>query len=360
MKKEANFFKKNKDKFLEFFSNDIGIDLGTANILVYLKGVGIVIDEPSVVAINKKTERVIAVGYKAKEMLGRTPEHILVERPIVDGVISNFDIAGEMISYLIQKVESEFSKKFTLFGPRVVVGVPSGITNVESRAARDAAINAGARDVYIVEEPLSAAIGAGLPVKSAKGTIIIDIGGGTTDVAVMSLGGIVNSKKLLIAGDKLNNDIGDYLKNKHKLLVGENSMEELKINVGSVNGDRERKGKVRGRDLISGLAKEIEIDSIELKKALQGSIDGLVEGVKDVIETTPPEILSEASMSGIYLSGGGAMIDGLAKLIEKEIKMPVNIVDEPFLAVVNGTAVILENVDEYKESILFDEDEIKF
>jgi len=358
--KETNFFTKNKDKFLTFFSNDIGIDLGTANILVYLKGVGIVVDEPSVVAINKKTDRVIAVGFAAKEMLGRTPEHILVERPIVDGVIANFEVAGEMIAYLIQKVESEYTKKFTLFGPRIVVGVPSGITNVESRAARDAALNAGAREVHIVEEPLAAAIGAGLPVKSAKGTIIIDIGGGTTDVAVMSLGGIVNSKKLLVAGDRLNNDIADYLKNKHKLLVGENSTEELKINVGSVNGSKERKGKVRGRDLISGLAKEIEVNTEDLKVALQGSIDNLIEGIKEVIETTPPEILSEASMSGIYLSGGGAMMDGLSVLIEKELKMPVKIVDEPFLAVVNGTAVILENIDEYRESILFDEDEIKF
>lgn len=358
--KETNFFTKQKDNIFAMLSNDIGIDLGTANILVYLKGVGIVVDEPSVVAINKKTERVIAVGFAAKEMLGRTPEHILVERPIVDGVIANFEIAGEMMAYLINKVESEFSKKFTLFGPRVVVGVPSGITNVESRAARDAAINAGAREVQIVEEPLAAAIGAGLPVKSAKGTIIIDIGGGTTDIAVISLGGIVNSKKLLIAGDKLNSDISDYLKNKHKLLVGENSAEELKINVGSVNANKERKGKVRGRDLVSGLAREIELDAVELKAALKSSIDGLVEGIKEVIETTPPEILSEASLEGIYLSGGGAMIDGLAPLIEKELKMPVKTVDEPFLAVVNGTAVILDNIDEYKESILFDEDEIKF
>ena len=360
MIKEKGFLTKQKDKFLEFFSNDIGIDLGTANILVYLKGVGIVIDEPSVVAINKKTERVIAVGFAAKEMLGRAPEHILVERPIVDGVISNFEIAGEMIAYLIQKVENEYSKKFTLFGPRVVVGVPSGITNVESRAARDAALNAGAREVYIVEEPLAAAIGSGLPVKSAKGVIIIDMGGGTTDIAVISLGGIVQSKKLLIAGDKLNNDVIDYLKTKHKMLVGENSAEELKINVGSVRENEERKGKISGRDLVSGLAKQVEITASDLKKALQNSTDGLIAGLKDVIETTNPEILAEASRSGIYLSGGGAMIDGLAELIKKEIKMPVHIVDEPFLAVVNGTAVILENVDEYKESILFDEDEIKF
>lgn len=358
--KEVNFFTKQKDNVLSMLSNDIGIDLGTANILVYLKGEGIVIDEPSVVAINKKTERVIAVGYAAKKMLGRTPDHIQVERPIVDGVISNFEVAEEMISYLIQKVESELSKKFTLFGPRVVVGVPSGITNVESRAARDAVIGAGAREAHIVEEPLAAAIGAGLPIKSAKGIIIIDIGGGTTDIAVISLGGIINSKKLLIAGDKLNSDISDFLKDKHKLLVGENSAEELKIKVGSVKPSKDIKSKIRGRDLISGLAKELEIDSVELKIAIKSSIDGLIDGIKEVIETTPPEILSEAAVDGIYLSGGGAMIDGLSEMIEKELRMPVKVVDEPFLAVVNGTEVILDNIDEYKESILFDEDEIKF
>ncbi len=358
--KKSNFFKEKKEKFFSLFSNDIGIDLGTANILVYLKGSGIVVDEPSVVAINKKTERVIAVGKAAKEMLGRTPEHILVERPIVNGVISNFEVAGEMIAYLIQKVESEYSKKVSLFGPRVVVGVPSGITNVESRAARDAATDAGAREVYIVEEPLAAAIGGGLPVKSAKGTMIVDIGGGTTDVAVISLGGIVKSKKLLIAGDRFNNDIIDYLKDKYKILVGENSAEKLKIETASMNDMKMKLGKVRGRDLVSGLAKETNVKVLDIKNALKNSIDGLIDGIKEVIEITPPEILAEVSQSGIYLSGGGAMMDGLPKLISDEVKIPVKIVEEPFLAVVKGTATILEDIDQYKESILFDEDEIKF
>ncbi len=348
---------KIKDLTLGRFSNDIGIDLGTANALVYVKGMGIVIDEPSVVAFNNKTGMIVAVGQDAKEMIGRTPEHITAERPIVDGVISNFEIAGEMISYLINKAEREYINRFTLFGPRVVVGVPSGITNVESRAVRDAALDAGAREVYIVEEPMAAAIGDQRPVHSPKGTIIVDIGGGTTDIAVISLGGIVSSKKLTIAGDKFNKDIEDYIKEKYKILIGENTAESLKINVGSVIGKKDRKGMVKGRDLVSGLAREIEITSDDIKKAIKPSIDILIDGIKEVIEMTPPEILADSYEEGIYLSGGGALLDSLNLLISKQTKMPVKIVSDPLMSVALGTGIILEDIDKYKDTILRDEED---
>ena len=346
-----------KEKFFAFFSNDIGIDLGTANALVYIKGVGVVIDEPSVVAFNNKTNRVIAVGYPAKEMLGRTPGHITAERPIVDGVISNFEVAGEMIAYLINKAEKEYPKKLSIFGPRVVVGVPSGITNVEIRAVQDATLDAGARKVYVVEEPMAAAIGENLPVNSAKGTIIMDIGGGTTDIAVISLGGIVSSKKLTIAGDKFNEDIINYVKDNFKILIGQTTAEDLKINVGSVIGKKDRKGIAKGRDLLTGLAKEITITSSDIKDALKPSIETMIDALKEVLEITPPEILSDSLESGMYLSGGGALLNGLPTLLKKHVKMPVHIVGDPLLSVVNGTGIILENIEMYKENILSDEDE---
>ncbi|MCK5589270.1 MAG: rod shape-determining protein [Candidatus Pacebacteria bacterium] len=349
-------FNKLKENFFSFFSNDIGIDLGTANALVYIKGLGVVIDEPSTVAYNNKTGTIIAVGFSAKEMVGRTPEHITTERPIIDGVISNFEIAGEMIAYLINKAEKEYKKKFVLFGPRVVIGVPSGITNVEARAVRDAAIDAGARKVYIVEEPMAAAIGSELPVKHARGTIIVDIGGGTTDIAVIALGGVVNSKKIVIAGDRFNRDIEDYMKEKFRLLIGENTAEMLKLNVGSVT-KRDRKGIAKGRDLVSGLAREVEVTSVDIKAAMKSSIDALLEAIREVIETTPPEVLSDSIDNGIYLSGGGALIDGLHLLISKQTKLPVHVVDDPLMAVVNGTGIILEDVNFYKETILSEENE---
>ncbi len=356
-KLEVESKKSIKEKFFELFSNDIGIDLGTANALVYIKGLGVVIDEPSAVAYNNKTGMVVAVGYEAKDMIGRTPEHITAERPIVDGVISNFEIAGEMIAYLINKAEKEYAKKMTLFGPRVIVGVPSGITNVESRAVRDAALDAGARKVYIVEEPMAAAIGDDRPIHEAKGTIIVDIGGGTTDIAVLSLGGIVSSKKITIAGDRFNKDIENYIKDKYKVLIGENTAERLKMYVGSVVSKKDRKGIAKGRDLITGLAKEIEVSADDIKKAIKPSIDVLLDGIKEVIETTPPEILSDSIDTGIYLSGGGALLDSLHLLIARETKLPVHIVSEPLMSVVNGTGVILEDIEKYKHTILSDEDE---
>lgn len=345
-----------KEKFFRLISNDIGIDLGTANTLVYLAGKGVVIDEPSVVAVNNKTDRVIAVGAAAKEMLGRTPPHIIAERPVVDGVISNFELAGEMIAYLINKAEKLHPKPL---GPRVIIGVPSGITNVETRAVRDAAIDAGAREVYIVEEPMAAAIGDRLPVNDAKGTVIIDIGGGTSDIAVISLGGIVNSKNLKIAGDVFNQDIVTYMRDKYKILIGEKTAERLKIEVGRViEGVEPKKGKMRGRDLISGLPKEIIVTDKDIRTAMASSIETLIDAVKEVIETTPPEIISDTIESGIFLSGGGALIEGLDVYLADIIKVPVHIVADPLTAVARGTGVILEHLDEYRDVLVSYDNEL--
>lgn len=347
--------KKVKGMLFTSLSNDIGIDLGTANTLVYLTGKGVVIDEPSVVAVNSKTNRIVAVGKAAKEMLGRTPSHIVAEKPIVDGVISNFEVTGEMVAYLINKAEEENPK---LIGPRVLVGVPSGITNVETRAVRDAATDAGAREVFIVEEPMAAAIGDRLPVKEAVGTVIVDIGGGTTDIAVISLGGIVNSKNIKVAGDKFNNDIVAYMRSKYKVLIGEKTAEDLKISIGTVKEGADDKSQMRGRDLVSGLPKEIKISSKDIRLAMESSIETLTEAVKEVIETTPPEIISDLIQSGLYLSGGGALIKGLPEHLEEILKVPVYIVDEPLTAVARGTGIILENIDEYREVLVSDDNEL--
>ena len=347
--------KKVKNIAFGSLSNDIGIDLGTANTLVYLTGKGVVIDEPSVVAVNSKTNRIVAVGAAAKEMLGRTPSHIIAERPIVDGVISNFEVTGEMVAYLINKAEEENSK---LIGPRVLVGVPSGITNVETRAVRDAATDAGAREVYIVEEPMAAAIGDRLPVKDAVGTVIVDIGGGTTDIAVISLGGIVNSKNIKVAGDRFNNDIIAYMRSKYKVLIGEKTAEDLKINIGTVSEDSKEKAQMRGRDLVSGLPKEIKISAKDIRLGMESSIETLVEAVKEVIETTPPEIISDLIQSGLYLSGGGALIKGLPEHLEEILKVPVYIVDEPLTAVARGTGIILENIDDYRDVLVSNDNEL--
>ena len=345
-----------KEKIFRWLSNDIGIDLGTANTLVYLRGKGVVIDEPSVVALNNKTDRVIAVGSAAKKMLGRTPAHITAEKPVVDGVISNFEVCGEMIAYMINKAEKLHPKPL---GPRVIVGVPSGITNVETRAVRDAATDAGAREVYIVEEPMAAAIGDRLPVNEARGTMIIDIGGGTADIAVISLGGIVNSKNIKVAGDQFNQDIVAYMRDTYKILIGEKTAEQLKIEVGRLIDGREKKeGRMRGRDLISGLPKEMIITDRDIRSAMHQSIETLLEAVKEVIETTPPEIISDTIESGIYLSGGGALIDGLDQHIKEVVKVPVHVVADPLTAVARGTGVILEHLDEHREALVSYDNEL--
>ncbi len=343
-------------KLYTAFSHDIGIDLGTANTLVYVKGQGIVINEPSVVAVNQKTGRVVAVGVQAKEMLGRTPAHITAVKPLVDGVISDFEVAEEMIVYLINKAQRE-SKKF--FGPRVLVGIPSGVTNVEARAVRDATKNAGAREVHIVEQPMAAAIGVRLPIHEPAGNMVIDIGGGTTDIAVISLGGIVRSKSLKIAGDKMNNDIISYIRNEFKILIGEKTAEDVKIAIGVViPGSTPHEAPIRGRDLVTGLPREVALTDADIREAISQSIDNLIDSVKEVLETTPPEILADVMQRGIFLVGGGAMIRGLDSLIEEAVKIPVHIVDDPLTAVARGTGVILEDLDLYQDVLMQNEDDL--
>ena len=343
------------DKFYKLISNDIGIDLGTSNTLVYLKGHGIVINEPSVVAVNIKTNQILAVGGEAKEMLGRTPGHIKAIRPLVDGVISDFEVTEEMLSYLINKAD-KMSKK--LSRPRVLIGVPSGTTNVETRAVYDAARSAGAREVYLVEEPMAAAIGIRLPVKEPVGSMIIDIGGGTTDVAVISLGGIVKSKNLKIAGDRLNNDIITYMRDEFKMLIGERTAEMVKIAIGSVVAGGYMETEVHGRDLLAGFPREVVVTDSDIREALSPSIKGLVEGVKDMLETTPPEILSDIMHRGITLSGGGALLPGLDQLLQRVLKIPVYVVEDPLSAVARGTGVILDDLPLYKEVLIGNQDEL--
>jgi len=348
-------FENLQKKINKRLSNDIGIDLGTANTLVYVSGKGIVINEPTVVALNQKTGRVVAVGMQAKEMLGRTPPHIVAIRPLVDGVISDFEVTEEMIAYLIRKAE-KFSPK--MLGPRVVIGVPSGVTNVEIRAVRDATRNAGAREVYIVEQPMAGAIGIRLPVNEPIGNMVIDIGGGTTDIAVISLGGIVKSKNLRIAGDKLNNDIISYMRSEFKILIGEKTAENIKIAIGAVVDGENLEASVKGRDLITGLPREVILTDTDIREAMSVSIESLVESTKEVLETTPPEILTDIMQRGVYLFGGGALIKGLDRLLSEYLKIPVHFVDDSLTAVARGTGIIVENMETYSESLIQNEDEL--
>ncbi len=344
------------EKFRRLLSNDIGIDLGTANTLVYLRGSGIVINEPSVVALNQKTGRVVAVGSEAKQMLGRTPSHITAVKPLVDGVISDFEVTEEMITYLLNKAQKTGKK---LLGPRVVVGVPSGITNVEIRAVRDATRNAGAGEVHIVEEPMAAAIGMRLPVNDPVGSMVLDMGGGTTDIAVISLGGVVRSKNLRIAGDKINNDIISYIRSEFKILIGEKTAENIKIAIGSVlPGDAPLEASVKGRDLVTGLPREVVITDADVREAISQSIASLVEATREVLETTPPEVLSDIMHRGMHLAGGGALIQGLAELLQEEIKIPVYVAPDPLSTVARGTGIILEDINNFKEVLISNEDEL--
>jgi rod shape-determining protein MreB len=349
-------FKDLKKKFLKMTSNDIGIDLGTANTLVYVSGRGVIINEPSVVAVNQKTGRVVAVGSQAKAMLGRTPGHIIAIRPLVDGVISDFEVTEEMLSYLIKKAEG-LSKK--MLGPKVVIGVPYGVTNVERRAVRDAARNAGAREVHIIEEPMSAAIGIRLPVREATGSMIIDIGGGTTDIAVISLGGIVRAKNLKIAGDKFNTDIMSYIRNEFKILIGEKTAEDMKIQLASVIPCQPAlEAPIRGRDLVTGLPREVIVTDADVREAIGASIDTLLDSVKEVLETTPPEVLSDVMRNGIYLSGGGALIRGLPEVLSEYVGIPVHVANDPLTAVARGAGIILEDLDTFYDMLIQNEDEL--
>ncbi len=342
-------------KFQKMFSNELGIDLGTANTLVYARGHGIVLNEPSVVAVNQKTGQVVAVGASAKEMTGRTPSYIQVIRPLVDGVISDFEVTEEMLAYFINKA-NKISKK--VGRPRVVIGVPSGITNVETRAVRDAATSAGAGQVFIIEEPMAAAIGIRLPVNDPVGSMIIDIGGGTTDIAVISLGGIVKSKNLRIAGDKLNADIIAYIRNEFKILTGEKTAEQLKVALGSaIKSEVPLEAALRGRDLVTGLPREVIITDADIREAISPSIAMLAESAKEVLEDTPPEVLGDIMHRGVVLVGGGALLRGIDALLASELKIPIHIADDPLTAVARGAGVVLERLDLYKEALIYDEDE---
>ncbi|HBN08867.1 MAG TPA: rod shape-determining protein [Cyanobacteria bacterium UBA8530] len=327
--------------FFSRFSRDMGIDLGTANTLVFVRGKGIVLREPSVVAIQQNNRQVaLAVGDEAKKMIGRTPGNIVAIRPLMDGVIADFDIAQTMLKHFIMKVQDHRG----LFRPRMVIGIPSGVTGVERRAVSEAATQAGARDVFLIEEPMAAAIGAGLPVSDPTGSMIVDIGGGTTEVAVISLGGIVVSRSVRIAGDELTDSIAQYLKKVHNLSIGERTAEEIKIRLGSAYPlAEEREMEVRGLNLISGLPKTIMINSGEVREAIQEAVSAIVDAVRYTLEKTPPELASDIIDRGIVLAGGGALLTGLDELISHETEMSVHIADDPLSCVVLGTGRVLED-----------------
>lgn len=344
------------NKVLATVSTDIAIDLGTANTLVYVKGKGIVLNEPTIVAINKKTGQLVAVGQEAKTMQGRTPQHIEVVRPLVDGVISDFEVTEEMLGYLINKVHSDMR---TFVAPRILIGVPSGITNVEMRAARDAAKNAGAREVFLIEEPMAAAIGAKLPVGKAVGSMIIDIGGGTTDIAVISLNGIVVAKNLRVAGDHLNASITSYVRDQFKIYVGEKTAEDAKIALATTR--QEGSGNemvIRGRDVMTGLPREVIITARDIHDAIANQVDIIVESTRSVLEKTPPEVLSDIMQRGIHVSGGGALIPGLGSFLEESLQVPVIVVPDPLRAVVRGAGIVIENLDLYEEVLIDNEGEL--
>ena len=339
------------EKILSRFSNDIAIDLGTANSRVYVRGKGILIQEPSVVAVNQKTGQILAVGDEAKKMVGRTPAHIVAVRPLVNGVISDFEVTEQMLRYFLEKAQRN---KFILsFGPRVILGIPCGVTEVEKKAAHDAIRSAGAREAFLIEEPMAAAIGARLPVEDPGGNLIVDIGGGTTEIAIISLGGIVLSKNLKIAGDKFNQDIINFIQEEYNLVIGERTAEEAKITLSSVYPLREKKEMpLRGRNLITGLPEEILISDEDIRRALEKSIRQIINAIKLVIEETPPELLADIMRRGIHLAGGGALLRKLDALITKETKIPTKIIDDPMTAVVRGAGLVLENLDQFHDLLV--------
>lgn len=335
--KIASYF----DNFLSMFSSDMGIDLGTASTLIYLKNEGIVLCEPSVVAIEAGTSNVLAVGEEAKRMLGRTPGNIVAIRPMRDGVIADFEISESMLRYFIKKVQS--SRR--LIRPRIVIAIPSGITEVEKRAVKDSALHAGAREVYMLEEPVAASIGVGLPIQEPSGNMVIDIGGGTTEMAVISLAGVVFSKSIRIGGDEMDEAIISYLKRTYNLMVGERTAEELKISIGSAYPlDEEMTREVRGRDLVAGLPKMITVTSEEVREALSEPIAQIVEAVRITLERTPPELSADLIEKGLILAGGGALLRGFDKLISEETGLPVHLADDPLTAVALGTGKVLNEL----------------
>ena len=349
IQKFIRYFKKFINYILGLFSNDMGIDLGTATTLVYVKGEGVVLCEPSVVAIEKDTNRVLAVGDEAKKMLGRTPGNIVAIRPMKDGVISDFEITEAMLKYFIKKVH----KRRVLVRPAMVIAIPSGITAVEKRAVRDSAERAGARSVVLIEEPKAAAIGVGLPVEEPAGNMIIDIGGGTTEFAVISLGWLVFSKSIRIAGDEMDGAIIEYLRKTYNLMIGERTAEEIKIRIGSAFPlEEELQMDTRGRDLISGLPKTISITSVEIREALHEPVQAIVDASKTTLEQTPPELASDLIDRGIVMAGGGSLLRGLDKRIAEETGLPVHIADDPLTAVVMGTGHVLNMSGRLKRRIV--------
>ncbi|MBI2909763.1 MAG: rod shape-determining protein [Chloroflexi bacterium] len=339
------------DTFLGWFSHDIGIDLGTANTLVTVKGKGVVINEPSVVAFERTSGKVLAIGAEAKRMIGRTPADIVAARPLRDGVISDFEITEKMLRYFIGKVHERFS--FIIPRPRVVVGIPSGATEVERRAVHDATLSAGAREAFLIEEPMAAAIGSGLPVTEPSGSMIVDIGGGTTEIAVISLGGISTSTSIRIAGDEMDGEIATYARQVYSLLIGERTAEDIKHQAGSAYSlEQEIEVELRGRDLVSGLPKSVIVSSVELRDALSSSVGAIVEAVRNTIEQTKPELIADLMERGIVLAGGGALLKGLDRRLAQETRFPVHVAEDPLSCVARGTEQVLEEIGRLRKVLV--------
>jgi len=335
--------------FFDFISNDIGIDLGTANTLVYVKGMDIVLNEPSVVAIEQSTKKVVAVGSQAKEMLGRTPDAILAIRPLKDGVIADFEMTELLLSNFIRRVV----RHRYLMKPRIVISVPSGITEVERRAVRDSAENAGAREVYLIQEPMAAAIGVGLPVDQPSGSMVIDIGGGTSEIAVIALNGIVNNISIRIGGDEMDESIMLYMKRNFNLLIGERTAETIKIKIGSAYPMNEEISlEIKGRDLVDGIPKTLKVSSAQIREALSEPVNSIIEAVRQALEQTPPELASDILDRGIIVTGGGALLRGMDKRLREETNLAVNVAEDPLTCVVRGTGIVLDNMSFYSKVLV--------
>lgn len=333
--------------FFNFFSGDIAIDLGTANTLIYMKGKGVILNEPSIVARSSHDEKIVAVGNDAKEMLGKTHRDIITVRPLRDGVIADFEMADSMIRGFIRKINlGRFAR------PRIIIAIPSGITEVEKRAVRDSADRANAREIYLVEEPIAAAIGIGIDISKPVGNIIVDIGGGTTEIAVIALNGIVTKQAIRVGGDEMDEAITQYFKSDHNLLIGERTAESIKCTIGSAMPINDTKIIVKGRSLVTGIPKTIEVSSVEIRECLKDTIDIVVQAIKQALEMTPPELSSDILDRGIILTGGGALLKGLDQRIRVETDLPTNVAEEPLLSVVKGAGVIIEDIEKYREVLL--------
>ena len=332
------------NKFFGRFSEDVGVDLGTANTLIYVKGKGIIMNEPSIVAVNTRTNQIVAVGHSAKDMLGKTPPHIVTTRPLTKGVISDFEVTEKMLKYFIDKIHEE---SFTIVPrPRVVIGVPLEVTEVERKAVEDAAVSAGARQVFLVEEPMAAAIGARLPITESVGSMVVDIGGGTTEIAVISLSGVVTWKSLTVAGEEMTKNIIQYTRDVFNLLIGDKVAEQVKCQIGSaIELDEPMEMEMRGRDLITGLPKQVIITDGQIREALHKSVRAIIDNIKSTLEVTPPELVADIYERGIVLCGGGALLRGIDTLISKQADVPVRIADDPLTTVARGTGALLDDMN---------------